>query len=96
MDSFDLLAFSHIDISSQWRQFLAFNIANKYKKLCSETAPISPQHLFGEEKSLEKQVTEIDESRKLGSKINFLNIQSSTPQQRDKIGASFNRTGGYR
>ena len=39
---------------------------------------------------------EIDDSRKLGSKINFLNMQSSTSQQRDKTGATFNRTGGYR
>ena len=96
MDSFNLLAFSHRDLSSQRRRLLAPAIANKYKQLCSETAPISPLHLFGEEESLEKQVKEIDDSRKLGSKINFLNMQSSTSQQRDKTGATFNRTGGYR
>ena len=67
MDSFNLLAFSHRDLSSQWRQFLALNIANKYKQLCSETAPISPQHSFEGEESLEKQVMEIDDSRILGS-----------------------------
>ena len=95
MDSFNLLAFSHRDLSSQRRRLLAPAIANKYKQLCSETAPISPLYLFGEEESLEKKVKEIDDSRKLGSKIN-LNVQPSTSQQRYKTGASFNRTGGYR
>ena len=51
MDSFNLLAFSHRDLSSQRRRLLAPAIANKYKQLCSETAPISPLHLFGEEES---------------------------------------------
>ena len=95
MDSFNLLAFSHRDLSSQRRRLLAPAIANKYKQLCSETAPISPLYLFGEEESLEKKVKEIDDRRKLGSKIN-LNVQPSTSQQRYKTGASFNRTGGYR
>ena len=74
MDSFNLLAFSHRDLSSQRRRLLAPAIANKYKQL---------------------KVKEIDDSRKLGSKIN-LNVQPSTSQQRYKTGASFNRTGGYR
>ena len=95
MDSFNLLTFSHRDLSSQWRRLLASAIANENKQLCSEAAFISPLYLFGEEESLEKKVKEIDDSRKLGSKIN-LNVLPSTSQQRYKTGASFNRTGGYR
>ena len=77
------------------QRLLAHAINNKYKQPCGETAPISPLYLFGKEESLEKKIKEIDDSRKLGSKIH-LNVPPSTSQQRYKTGASFNRTGGYR
>lgn len=94
MDAFNLLAFSHRDFSSQRRRLLNPAIANKYKQLCSESAPIAPTLLFGEEETLEKKVKEIDESRKLGNKINLF---PSTSQQKDK-GKTYNqqsRSHGY-
>lgn len=75
MDSFNLLAFSHRDISNQRRSLLAPAIDGKYKQLCGESAPISSTHLFGDEENLEKRVKEIDESRKIGNKINLYNAQ---------------------
>lgn len=75
MDSFNLLAFAHRDISNQRRRLLTPAIDGKYKQMCGESAPISSTHLFGDEENLEKRVREIDESRKIGNKINLYKAQ---------------------
>lgn len=94
LDSFNLLAFSHRDLSNQRRRLLKPPIASKYKQLCSESASIAPTYLFGEEELLEKRVKEIDESSKLGNKINLLS-SSAQYKEKSKNYSQNNKQSGY-
>ena len=62
MDSFNMLAFSHRDLSNQRRRLIGPAIAGKYKQLCSESAAISATQLFGSQETLEKSVKQIDDA----------------------------------
>ena len=92
MDSFNMFAFSHRDLSNQRRRLIAPAIAGKYKQLCSESAAISATQLFGSQETLEKSVKQIDESNKIGSKIH-VNTQQ---KEKDRNYPSTSKSTGQR
>lgn len=66
LDTYNLFALAHSDMSSQRRRLLTPAISSKYATLCSGKEKFSsPTHLFGNENDLEKKLKEIDENRKL-------------------------------
>ena len=92
MDSFNMFAFSHRDLSNQRRRLIGPAIAGKYKQLCSESAAISATQLFGSQETLEKSVKQIDESNKIGSKIH-VNTQQ---KEKDRNNPSTSKSTGQR
>lgn len=70
LDAFNLLAYSHRDLSSQRRRLLLPAISSRYASLCSEYENVSlPTHLFGDDKDLERRLKEIDDNQKLGKSL---------------------------
>ncbi|XP_060570060.1 uncharacterized protein LOC132728435 [Ruditapes philippinarum] len=70
LDAFNLLAYSHRDLSSQRRRLLLPAISSRYSSLCNEYENVSsPTHLFGDDKDLERRLKEIDDNQKLGKSL---------------------------
>lgn len=56
--------------------------------MCGESAPISSTHLFGDEENLKKRVKEIEESRKIGNKINLYDAKKEKSKGLNQAGKS--------
>lgn len=86
VDSFNLLAFSHRDLSNQRRRLLLPAISDKYRQICTDTDEFSPDNLFGGEEEIEKKMKAIDDSRKLSNSL-------TAPQHKNQnYGKSPNKT----
>lgn len=93
LDSFKLLSQSHRDLSTQRKKLLTPAISSKYRSLCTDSTPITPTQLFGDD--LTQQIKDIDESSKLGNKLSFSKWKDSKSHKTYRKTESFNREGQY-
>ena len=66
VDSLQLLAYTHRDITNVRRKFMKPAVAKKYKRLCSANIPLTA-NLLGDD--LEKQLKAINDHKKIGTQM---------------------------
>ena len=74
-ESFQVLAYAHRDIPNIRRQHLKGVVSHKYNQLCNDSIPLTGNLLVDD---LEKQITTLDEMRKVGFDLSTIRNKDHT------------------